>query len=79
MISSAESPSIDEVFWLSGDENCGVGLHCRTCDREGLPVAYYQGISTFYVNCEDVVTVHTIVGLIDAGEAHAASCHRKAA
>ena len=28
-------------YYLLGDEDAGVGLHCRDCDTGGRPVMYY--------------------------------------
>jgi hypothetical protein len=28
-------------YYLMGDEDAGVGLHCRDCDTGGIPVIYY--------------------------------------
>ena len=33
---------LDDVMRLVGDEDCGVGIDCRICDRGGAPIAYYQ-------------------------------------
>jgi hypothetical protein len=63
---------LDEHLWLSGDEDCGVGINCRICDRGGAPVAYYEGISTGVYAGADVETVSTISALISAGERHLA-------
>jgi hypothetical protein len=62
---------LDEVMSLVGDEDCGVGINCRICDRGGAPVAYYAGISPAYLDT-DVVLVDTIAALIAAGQSHTA-------
>jgi hypothetical protein len=67
--------TLDEAYWLSGDEDTGVGLQCRLCDRGGLPVAYYCGISTAYEDRADVASVNTIAALLDAGRRHLAEQH----
>jgi hypothetical protein len=37
---------VDEHCRLVGDEDCGVGVACGTCDLGGQPIAYYHpGIS----------------------------------
>jgi hypothetical protein len=36
---------VDEHCHLVGDEDCGVGVACRTCDLGGQPIAYHPGIS----------------------------------
>jgi hypothetical protein len=66
---------LDGLFRLSGDEDCGVGLDCRECDRGGAPVAYYLGISDAYANDADVEVVETIAGLTAAAEWHAHEVH----
>lgn len=67
--------TLDEAYWLSGDEDTGVGLQCRLCDRGGLPVAYYLGISSPYGDRCDVVSVDTIAALLDAGRQHLTDVH----
>ncbi len=64
------SVDLDAAYWLAGDEDCGVGLHCRTCDRGGSPVAYYPGLTSPYEDRADVATVDTIAALLDAGRQH---------
>jgi len=66
--------TIDDLMYLEGDEDCGVGISCRRCYRGGAPIAYYRGISSAYLGT-DVVLVRTITELIDAGHAHLATCN----
>lgn len=66
---------IDAGFWLAGDEDTGVGLNCRDCDRGGAPVAYLVGISSGYPEGSDVVNVKTIAALLDEGVRHLAAKH----
>lgn len=63
--------SLDDVMRLSGDEDCGVGIDCRVCDRGGAPIAYYTGIDDRTYEGTDVEIVHTITALIEAGQRHA--------
>lgn len=69
--------TFDELFRLSGDEDCGVGLDCRVCDRGGAPIAYYAGLDQPYPTgrAPDVVPVDTIAGLLSVGIAHQATHH----
>lgn len=67
-----ESERYDETLRLAGDEDCGVSMDCRLCDRGGLPIAYlltYAGDTTYAGN-DDVQRVLTITALIDAGQQH---------
>jgi hypothetical protein len=59
---------------LMGDEDCGVGLHCRDCCDGGRPIAYYQGISPY--GDEKTPTVTTIGGLIAEAIEHRVACHK---
>ncbi len=64
--------NLDDVMRLVGDEDCGVGIDCRICNRGGAPIAYLAGISPAYLGT-DVMLVDTISGLIEAGRRHAES------
>lgn len=67
---------LNEVMRLVGDEDCGVGLDCRLCDRGGAPVAYYQHPADhFGYEGTDVVRVHTIMALLYAGQRHLDDIH----
>lgn len=71
-------PTLDDSFRLVGDEDCGVGLDCRTCDRGGAPIAYYDaGLGQPYPTklAPDVVPVDTIDALLDAGQQHLRTHH----
>jgi len=64
---------LDQAFTLmGGSEDIGVGLHCRTCDLGGAPVAYYVVLADIYDDRPDVVSVGTIAGLLQAGTDHLA-------
>lgn len=66
------SKRFDETFRLVGDEDTGVGVDCRRCDRGGLPIAYlltYPDDRT-YADADDVQLVHTITELINAAQQH---------
>lgn len=39
---------VDSALYLLGDEDAGVGLHCRPCDTGGRPVVYYTSGSSPY-------------------------------
>lgn len=69
--------SFDDFFWLVGDEDCGVGINCRVCDRGGAPVAYYAGISQPYPTAAapDVVPTDTVAGLFATAVSHAREVH----
>lgn len=63
--------AFDEFFYLMGDEDTDVGLHCLKCDRGGLPVVLYHAIQSepVYKNT-DVVQVSTITDFMANGMAH---------
>jgi len=65
------------MFRLVGDEDTGVGLHCRTCDRGGLPVAYVcpEGVANPYRHEGDVVMVHGVLSMVEAGREHGRVVH----
>lgn len=65
----------DETFRLVGDEDCGVGLDCRLCDRGGAPIAYLTHPDDRAYAGTDVQVVHTITPLLAAGEAHLFQAH----
>lgn len=61
----------DDAFYLMGDEDTGVGLNCRICDRGGLPVVYYTSSDDDKTYAKtDVVVVHTIIAMISGGMEH---------
>ena len=66
---------LDERFTLSGDEDCGVGLHCRTCETGGLPISYYLGIDKSAYKDTEVIVVQSINALLIAGRTHIARFH----
>jgi hypothetical protein len=63
---------LDEQLYLQGDEDAGVGIQCRVCDRGGAPVAYYTYPDGQAYEGTDVQVVHTITALFNAGLRHAA-------
>ncbi|MFI0406600.1 hypothetical protein [Actinomadura sp. 3N508] len=74
-----EDPAPDETgelerFRLEGDENCGVALHCRDCDRGGRPLAYLTGVGGGYDHPE-VEETDTIMGLLTYADVHAWHAH----
>jgi hypothetical protein len=60
-----------EPYWLVGDEDCGVGLHCATCYTGGAPIAWYDGygLPNPYP-LREVPTAHTIGALLALGDEH---------
>lgn len=40
--SAVDAAGVDEHCRLQGDEDCGVGVQCRTCDTGGQPIAWYN-------------------------------------
>lgn len=64
---------IDEQMYLGADaeHDYEVGIHCRICDRGGLPIACYtqQPGSQAYAGT-DVEMVTTITALVRAGSKH---------
>jgi hypothetical protein len=62
-------------FRLVGDEDCGVGLDCRDCDRGGKPIAYYGGITPAYPGDAEVVQCDSISGLLIAAHEHRRLTH----
>jgi hypothetical protein len=76
-ISNAVSArAVDEHCWLSGDEDGGVDVQCRTCDLGGKPVAYYPGISGNPY--PDVPTATGIFELYVLANKHVREHHRPA-
>lgn len=66
--------TFDEMFYLMGDEDTDVGVHCRVCDTGGLPVVFYTTDTnvTGYQSAA-VVVVHTISDMMKAGSDHQAT------
>lgn len=63
--------SLDEYFYLVGDEDTNVGLQCKSCDRGGLPVVYYTtNPKDDSYKDDDVVIVNSIQELVDQGSLH---------
>lgn len=67
---------LDQRFHLSGDEDGGVGLHCRPCFDGGRPLAYYESSGDVCVD-PAVPTVATIPGLWAQAADHLATHHRE--
>jgi hypothetical protein len=68
--------SLDRMT-LSGDEDAGVGLDCRDCDRRGLPIAYYaHPDDRTYADHGEVARVDSIADLVMAAITHRTSVHR---
>jgi hypothetical protein len=58
--------SIDTMFSLTGDEDCGVTLQCAACPRDSLPVAYYAVLDTTVYRDTSVRIVNNVTGLLEA-------------
>lgn len=69
--------ALDGRFYLSGDENCGVSLHCRDCWDGGRPLAYYDSVTTSppYTDGPLVENVTTIAGLLAVPRRHDREAH----
>jgi hypothetical protein len=65
-----------EPYYLVGDEDCGVGLNCSTCDTGGAPIAWYDGygLGNPYPEAE-VPTAHTVAELVALGDRHVRDIH----
>lgn len=61
-------------FRLVGDEDCGVGIHCRGCADEGRPLAHYDSNGDRSVD-PLVPNVTTIPALLEAAWRHRADAH----
>lgn len=66
---------LDQRFHLSGDEDGGVGLHCRPCFDGGRPLAYYERNGSTLSDPE-VANVATIPALWATAVDHLATAHR---
>ena len=64
---------IDQYFYLVGDEDGGVGMMCRECDRRGLPIIQYE-ISPAYEPYKgtDVIVVHSVSDMFAPATKHIA-------
>jgi len=72
----AGSPQIERPCHLVGDEECGVGLHCSSCDTGGAPVVWYDGYGVANPYPEtDVPTAHTLAELLALGDHHVRDVH----
>jgi len=60
-----------DPYYLVGDEDCGVGLQCATCNTGGAPVVWYAGygVGNPYPEAK-VPTARTIAELVALGDAH---------
>lgn len=62
---------VDEYFYLSGDEDCDVGLMCRKCDRGGAPIVFYttnKNVTGYWT--VEVIMAYSISELFAAGAKH---------
>ena len=55
-----DAAEVDVHCRLVGDEDCGVGIECRTCDLGGQPIAYHPGLD---VNPYPEAEVPTATGI----------------
>lgn len=71
------APDLYARFYLMGDEDCGVALHCRDCWDGGRPIAYYAppGSSPAYTDDPLVEDVTTISGLLTTARRHEREVH----
>jgi hypothetical protein len=68
--------ALDSRFYLSGDEDCGVGLGCGDCWDGGRPLAYYdRGGGSPYKDDAFVEDVTTISGLLAVATRHEREVH----
>jgi len=66
---------LDKYFTMMGDEDGGVELNCRTCKRDGLPIAYYSSFESSSYKDTEVILVQSINALLIAGRTHIARFH----
>lgn len=64
----------DSRFWLCGDEDGNVDLHCRDCSDGGRPFAHYAPHSPSW-NDPKVTNVTTIPDLFEAASHHLTDAH----
>jgi hypothetical protein len=72
LIEALTHPSL----YLSGDENGGVGLHCRDHHDGGWPLAYYDRAGSIYPD-HAVANVATIPSLGACAVDHLATQHQE--
>jgi hypothetical protein len=70
-----DSRTVDLHCWLQGDEDGGVGVQCRTCDRGGMPVVYYPGWGTSPYPEAEVPTATGVLHLYLLANAHVQQHH----
>lgn len=63
---------LDQQYYMMGDEDAGVGLHCKVCDRwrGGQPVAYLTARGDRSYEGTDVMIVYSIAGLLRSASIH---------
>lgn len=66
---------VDELLWLSGDEDCDVSVQCRGCDKGGEPVVFYTTHGTNPYDKARVPTARTIAELADLMVRHVREVH----
>lgn len=75
-VGDAPATLLDERFRLAGDEDCGVGAHCRDCETGGAPIAYYSTVGLGYD--PGIPTVTTVADLLAAMRTHETEAHGSA-
>lgn len=63
-------PSLDAEYYMAGDEDGGVALQCKVCDREGLPVAYLTTRGDRSWQGTDVIVAYSIDELLRSASMH---------
>lgn len=53
-------PEVDELLWLSGDEDGDVSVQCRDCDTGGAAVVFYSTHGPNPYNDDGVPLARTI-------------------
>jgi len=70
-----DAETVDTHCYLVGDEDCGVGIYCRTC--RGLLIAYYSGILLAGDPYPDVPTATGIFQIYPVALKHVHEYHQK--
>lgn len=58
------------LIYLVGDEDGGVGVNCRACDRGGKPLAYVEGCCGNPYDPADVPSLSTLDGILFLADTH---------
>jgi hypothetical protein len=68
-------PLVDELMWLSGDEEADVSVQCRGCDKGGEPVVFYTAHGGNPYDEARVPTARTIGELFQLMIRHVVDVH----